>query len=318
MGKYFIILGAQTADKKGRAIIYASDDLLHGWNFAGELTVPGFEDFGDMWECPAIERIGGKDVLIFCPQHLKIKGRGESVNHNGYIIGDMNWNTLTFTPSGQFHVLDFGFDSYAAECANNVQDEDKAVVVAWMGLPDVTYPTDEENWQGCLTLPRELTVRGRRLCQQPLPALKQLRDMEINLGDYTPGHVAWLPRVSEIELYCRPGDLNLNLFTKADGTGGLRISYNDDTSEITVDRSGMTKRFNVEHGEARTRILEDGLSHLRVFMDQSSVEIFVNDGDAVFTSRIFPTADEENFTMTGDAFMRMWSLRSAVEDTLVV
>ncbi len=318
LGKYFIILGAQTADKKGRAIIYASDDLLHGWNFAGELTVPGFEDFGDMWECPAIERIGGKDVLIFCPQHLKIKGRGESVNHNGYIIGDMNWNTLTFTPSGQFHVLDFGFDSYAAECANNVQDEDKAVVVAWMGLPDVTYPTDEENWQGCLTLPRELTVRGRRLCQQPLPALKQLRDMEINLGDYTPGHVAWLPRVSEIELYCRPGDLNLNLFTKADGTGGLRISYNDDTSEITVDRSGMTKRFNVEHGEARTRILEDGLSHLRVFMDQSSVEIFVNDGDAVFTSRIFPTADEENFTMTGDAFMRMWSLRSAVEDTLVV
>lgn len=317
-GKYYIILGAQSKDKKGRAIVYESEDLLHGWNFAGELKVPGFEDFGDMWECPAIECIDGKDVLIFCPQHLKIQGRADSVNHNGYILGNMNWDTLTFTPDGQFHVLDFGFDSYAAECANNVQDDKKAILIAWMGLPDAYYPTDEENWSGCLTLPRELTIRDRRLIQRPLPAFKQLRDEEINLVGYVSKEKVKLPRASEIELYCRPGDVEINLFTKQDGTGGIHITYNEESHEISVDRSDMNKRFNIEHGEVRTRQLPDGLSHLRIFIDRSSVEIFVNDGDAVFTTRVFPTEEEKYFTSIGDNYIRMWTLKSAVKDTLVV
>ncbi len=318
---YYIVLGAQTQDKKGRALVYESEDLLHGWNFAGELNVPGFEDFGDMWECPAIERIGGKDVLLFCPQHLKIPGRGDSVNHNGYILGSMDWDTLTFQPDGQFHVLDFGFDSYAAECANNVQEENKAVVVAWMGLPDAGYPTDEENWSGCLTLPRELKIRGRRLIQQPLPALKQLRDEEVLLNEkrMEDGSIfTELPRESELELQCRTGDVAVDLFTKKDGSGGIQIRYNEEAREITVDRSHLDQRFNIEHGEARSRQLPDGLSHLRIFIDHSSVEIFVNDGDAVFTTRIFPTEQEKNFTVSGDVFARMWKLKAAVKDTLVV
>lgn len=306
MGRYFIILGAQTKDRHGRAIIYSSDDLLHGWNFAGELKVPGFEEFGDMWECPSIEHIGGKDVLLFCPQHLKIEGRGDTFNHNGYILGEMNWSTLTFTPAGRFHILDRGFDSYAAECANNVQDPDKAVLIAWMGQPDVSYPTDEENWSGCLTLPRELTIRGRRLIQQPLPELKQLRDEEVDLQNYRSGQVEKLARVSEIELYCRPGDLCLDLFTKADGTGGFGIHYSEKTRDITIDRSRMTRRINPEAGESRVRNLPGGLKHLRIFIDRSSVEIFVNDGDVVFTSRVFPVNGEDHFTMKGDAFLRMW------------
>ncbi|KIR02875.1 Sucrose-6-phosphate hydrolase [Lachnospiraceae bacterium TWA4] len=271
-----------------------------------------------MWECPAIERIGGKDVLLFCPQHLKIEGRGNSENHNGYILGSMDWETLTFWPDGQFHVLDFGFDSYAAECANNVKDENKAVLVAWMGLPDVSYPTDEEDWSGCLTLPRELSIRGRRLIQRPISGLKQLRDTEIHLADHKPENLVKLPRASEIELYCRLGDMELDLFTKKDGSGGIHICYSKESKEILVDRSRMTHRFNIEHGEVRKRQLPEGLTHLRIFIDRSSIEIFVNDGDAVFTSRVFPTDEEEYFKIEGDVFIRMWSLKSAVKDTLVV
>jgi beta-fructofuranosidase len=176
---YYIIIGAKSKEGNGCALIYGSDDLQRGWNFLGELKVPGFEAFGDMWECPTIEHIGGKDVLMFCPQHLLIPGRGNSRHHNGYIIGNMDWDKLEFQPEGQFHVLDFGFDSYAAACANNIQDSDKAILIAWMGLPDASYPTDEEDWSGCLTLPRELTVRGRRLIQKPLPEIRKLRDERV-------------------------------------------------------------------------------------------------------------------------------------------
>jgi beta-fructofuranosidase len=313
-GKYYIVLGAQTKEKKGCVLIYSSTSPTQGWSFAGELKVPGFEDFGDMWECPSIETISGYDVFLFCPQHLTLPGRGGSVHHNGYLLGHMDWESLTFTPDNtQFHVLDFGFDSYAAECAANLQDKNKATLVAWMGLPDAEYPTDGEEWSGCLTLPRELRVRDRRLIQQPLEELRALRDRRVDLEETDE-----LPRVCEMEVISRGGDLNLSLYAKEDGTGGLSIRYDDGRREITVDRSGMNKRFNVDQGEQRTRPLPKGLFHLRIFLDRSSVELFVNDGDAVFSSRIFPTAEEKRFIQQGDASVRIWHVKRAVEDDFVV
>ena len=264
-----------------------------------------------------MEHIGGRDVLLLCPQHLTIPGRGQSQNHNGYIIGNMDWETLTFTPDGQFHVLDFGFDSYAAACANNLQDADKAILIAWMGVPDVSYPTDEEDWAGCLTLPRELTVRGRRLIQQPLPELKKLRDEKLPFEANEAGCFV-LPRAAEVELDCRKGDVNLYMFTDEAGKGGLSICYSEERREITVDRSGMQIRFNEQEGESRTRPLENGLSHFRIFVDSSSIEIFVNDGDAVFTSRIFPTEAEHFFRIEGDTFNRMWTLKRAVKEQFLI
>ena len=310
--EYFIVIGAQTLDKKGCVIIYRSPALLDGWEFAGQLKVPGFEDFGGMWECPSIEKISGQDVLLFCPQHIRLPGRGENTNHSGYILGEMNWDTLTFTPSGSFHVLDFGFDSYAAECAANIEDRDYAVLTAWMGLPDSSYPTDEEDWQGCLTMPRELTVRGRRLIQKPLADLTALRMEELDPG---PGV---LPRTCELEILSRGGDLDLKLFSHQDGSGGMSIHYDDSRRMVTVDRSGVDRRFNESMGETREHSLENRLSHLRIFIDRSSVEIFVNNGDAVFSSRIFPTAGENGFVLSDNASMRIWRLDRAVQDDFVV
>jgi beta-fructofuranosidase len=186
-----------------------------------------------------------------------------------------------------------------------------------MGVPDVSYPTDEEEWAGCLTLPRELTVRGRRLIQRPLPELKKLRDEKVPLEPDTAGCCP-LPPAAEIETDCRPGDVEIGLFTDQTGQGGISIRYNDSRHEITVDRSGMELTFNPEEGFARTRPLETGLSHLRIFVDASSVEIFVNDGDAVFTSRVFPTEKEHFFRIRGDVFPRLWTMKHAVRDSFLI
>ena len=314
---YYIIIGAKSKEGKGCALIYSSEDLQRGWNFLGELKVPGFEDFGDMWECPTIEHIGGKDVLLFCPQHLAIRGRGNSRHHNGYILGKMDWDRLEFLPEGSFHVLDFGFDSYAAACANNIQDKDKAILIAWMGLPDAAYPTDEEDWAGCLTLPRELTVRGRRLIQRPLPEIRKLRNERVTI-EKDPNGIFRLPAAAEMEIDCREGPHEIRLFTDEKGVGGIRINCDYLQTEISVDRSGLKKRFNTEDGEVRTRPLESGLTHLRIFIDSSSVEIFVNDGDAVFTSRVFPDREEHYCSIKGDSFVKMWTMNRAVKEQFLV
>lgn len=310
--KYYILLGAQTKDKHGCIIIYESDTLSENWDFIGELKVPGYENFGDMWECPAIEHIGNQDVLLLCPQHLLLPGRGGTVHHSGYLLGVMDWDTLIFHHDGQFHVLDFGFDSYAAGCANHLPDSNKAICTAWMGLPDASYPTDEEEWSGCLTLPRELRIRDRRLIQQPIAELAELRDKEIDISD------GKMPRVCELLINIRQGDASFRLFTKADGSGGISIEYDDTAKKITIDRSGLDKRFNVEQGESRSRPLENGLSQLRIFIDKSSMEIFVNDGDAVFTTRVFPNPWENEFRIKADCDLKIWSLKPSVMDDFII
>ena len=318
--KYYIVLGAQNQAHRGCILVYQSDNLIDGWEFAGELKVPGFEDFGSMWECPSIENISGRDVLLFCPQHIHLPRRGGAVCHSGYIIGHMDWDELTFTPDGSFHVLDFGFDTYAAECAANTMDKDCAILTAWMGLPDASCPTDEEGWQGCLTLPRELRVRGRRLIQRPIPALTSLRSRELDVSAgvlHTPCELEILIGEEDSDDEAR-GDFDLELFCGKAGEGGLWIHYNAHYRLITVDRSRMKIRFGEEPDDVREHLIDNPLTDMRIFIDKSSVEIFINDGDAVFTSRIFPEESERYFRIGHNANARLWSLKETVKDELII
>ena len=308
-GKYYIFIGAQTADLRGCVLIYESEKLLSGWKFAGQLKVPGYERFGGMWECPYIVNISGKDVLIFSPQYTKLPGRGESTNHNVYMIGRMDYDTLTFTPEGTYHYLDFGFDFYAAQGAANVGDPDRAILIGWIGLPDNHYPTEEEDWEGSMSLPRELRIKGGKLIQTPVPAVEGLRGAEIAPDGK-------LPEACELAIDVPEGDFALSLFTKADGTGGLTLKYDAKAGKCAVDKTGMERRFNEKVGESLEVPLER-LSSLRVFIDRSSTEIFFNDGEATFTCHTYPTERERGFTVSGGA-VRLWPMNASVTDAFVV
>ena len=308
-GKYYIFIGAQTADLRGCVLIYESEKLLSGWKFAGQLKVPGYERFGGMWECPYIVNISGKDVLIFSPQYTKLPERGESTNHNVYMIGRMDYDTLTFTPEGTYHYLDFGFDFYAAQGAANVGDPDRAILIGWIGLPDNHYPTEEEDWEGSMSLPRELRIKGGKLIQTPVPAVEGLRGAEIAPDGK-------LPEACELAIDVPEGDFALSLFTKADGTGGLTLKYDAKAGKCAVDKTGMERRFNEKVGESLEVPLER-LSSLRVFIDRSSTEIFFNDGEATFTCHTYPTERERGFTVSGGA-VRLWPMNASVTDAFVV
>ncbi|MBR1629171.1 MAG: sucrose-6-phosphate hydrolase [Lachnospiraceae bacterium] len=309
--KYYILIGAQTLDERGTVLIYESEKLLSGWRFAGQLNVPGYEKFGGMWECPYIVNISGKDVLIFSPQYTKLPGRAESTNHNVYLIGKMDYETLTFTPESDYQYLDFGFDFYAAQGAANVEDPDKAILISWIGLPDNHYPTEPEDWEGSMTLPRELRIKDGRLVQNPIAGLSELREREIPAEGK-------LPEFGEIEATFTGPDTNLHLFTKEDGSGGFRIYYDSERRVATVDRTGMDKRFNENVGEVLEMPLPNGLQKLRIFIDRSSVEIFANDGEATFTSHVYPTEGEHSYTIDNYNSFKIWQYKESVKDDFVV
>nr|MCR4711318.1 sucrose-6-phosphate hydrolase [Clostridia bacterium] len=307
--KYYIFIGAQSKELKGCVLVYESEELLSGWRFAGELKVPGYESFGGMWECPYIVNISGRDVLIFSPQYTKLPGRGESTNHNVYFIGTMDYDTLTFTPDGDYRYLDHGFDFYAAQGAANVGDPDKAVLISWIGLPDNHYPTEEEDWEGSMTLPRELRIRDGKLFQTPVAGIESLRGREISpAGDPDGGvpSVGSLPSACEMIVEVPEGrNFDLDLFTKADGSGGLRLHYDAEKNVCTFDRTGMEKRFNQQVFEVLDVPLESPLKMIRIFIDHCSTEYFINDGETTFTTRSYPTEDEFRFTVSGGAAVRI-------------
>lgn len=312
---YYILIGAQTLDKKGTVLIYQSKSLLEGWSFAGQLHVKGYEDFGGMWECPYIVNISGRDVLIFSPQYTTLPNRGPSTNHNVYLIGTMDYETLTFTPDGPYRHLDYGFDFYAAQGAANVGDPDKAILIGWIGLPDNHYPTEEEDWEGSMSLPRELHIRDGHLIQTPLLKMQSLRGKELK-GDHT------LPAACELNVIPKDPaaecDMDLNLFTREDGSGGLKIHYDAAARCCRIDRTGMDHRFNQAVGEILEMPLSSPLTRLQIFIDHSSTEIFANDGEATFTTHSYPTAEEFHYTISDTMTLSGWELSPSVKDDFVL
>jgi beta-fructofuranosidase len=301
--QFYIMIGAASRDGRGCVLVYASKKPLEGWQFKGELHVKGYEQFGKMWECPCFTHIDGHDVLIFSPQFKRLDGRGQNTNHNIYLKGKMDFEALTFVPDGSFAYLDYGFDFYAAQVASN-----KPVMTAWMGLPDAHYPSNEDEWEGSLTLPRVLSFKEGHLYQKPAEAMKELRLRELHDDRQ-------MVRSEEIVARFDGHDSCLNLFTKENGHDGFMIVYDESDQMVTIDKSSMNNRFNEDVFEMIDIPLDEPLETMQIFIDHSSVEIFINEGKYVFTSHVYPTEEEMTLTHTNNMDLKMYALGQSVDTT---
>ena len=82
--------------------------------------------------------------------------------------------------------------------------------------------------------------------------------------------------------------------------------------EIAWENGVFTLKFTNESGAGRkTRKAKiDGLASVRVYADSSSVEIFVNDGEFVFTSRYYPESQKRQMVLEHSAGKAcLWSLK---------
>nr|WP_263312730.1 sucrose-6-phosphate hydrolase [Mammaliicoccus sp. Marseille-Q6498] len=306
--KYYAIFGIQREDETGTVVIYESEDIKN-WQFKGELETD-LNNFGYMWECPDLFKLNGQEVLAFSPQGIEAKdNQFENIYQSGYIIGKVNLDELTMK-HGEFKEFDQGFDFYAPQ---TFLDEDgNRILIGWMGLPEIDYATDEEGWAHCLTLPRVLTIENGKLKQRPIKALEKLRTNKETAEGYANKHSVKLQPYEgkQFELLI---DILENEATeiyfdvRVSKKCSTQLIYNTRTKKLTLDRfeSGIVSQ-NVEK-TTREVILENDLKQLRVYSDTSSLEIFVNDGDHVLTTRIFPDENAINFrtsTESGQVYLK--------------
>lgn len=313
-GGWLMILGAQNEEGHGEAVIAASENLVD-WKFIGPIAgsgINGLEDFGYMWECPDLFELGGRDILIVCPQGLEADGdKYHNLFQAGYFTGAFDSSMYTYS-HGDFKELDRGFDFYAPQTFTD--GSGRRILIAWMGITDddeQDQPTISRNWIHGLTIPRVLEMKGDRMMQNPVPELRELRDERVShavmLNPETSFHAGIEP-LSEI---C--------MDFKDDITDGFEMVLRNDVRVIYDGQRFIIERrkFSGEGREQRAFQLEQ-LANLRIFLDRSSVEIFVNGGEEVCSSRFFPEVDERNIELKArgavQCEMTVWNLKENTID----
>lgn len=292
---FYVVIGAQRQNETGCAVLYSSTDLLN-WKFEGELTT-NLKDFGYMWECPDYFELQNKGVLIFSPQGLEPKGDAfQNIYQSGYILGDpLDVDNLSLSHA-PFQELDRGFDFYAPQTM--IDPNGRRVLVGWMGLPEIDYPTDQNGWAHCLTLPRELTIRGGKLIQQPVKELQTLRKQQREMKDVIDQEKKMYEGFTgtSIEMICEFENLDAEEFgveLRACEKEKTVIKYDAGEKKVILDRTFSGETVGDVYGTVRKCSLDSSKIKFHMFVDTSSVEIFINDGEEVFTSRIFPGPDSQ-------------------------
>jgi len=284
---WYMVLGAKK-DGRGKVIAYKSKDLLH-WEFFQVLTESD-GTMGYMHECPDLFPLGGKDVLLLCPEGV------QSTPLSGYYVGEFDYETGRYA-HGPFFKLDYGFDFYAPQTFTD--DRGRRLLFGWMPMDGKALG---KHWAGSMTLPRELTLDGDNLLRvRPAAEVEALRGNRLAHGEY----VVTDDRLHEfsgmegdayemIVTYdlSRSTAFEFGLLLRAseDGREQTVLAYDAAAGEVTFDRtlSGAGKQ-----GISAYRLRRDASNtlELRVFLDRSTLELFVNDGEAAMTGFVFPAPD---------------------------
>lgn len=293
--KYYCLIGAERKDNLGTIVYYESNNLLD-WKFKGEIKTDFFGN-GFMWECPDYLRFDNKGVIIFSPQGLEADGdKYQNIFQSGYLIGDkIDFSNGEFN-HGNFNELDRGFDFYAPQTTEDEQG--RKILVGWMGLPEIDYPTDKNGWAHCLTIPRELELKGDKLIQKPVKELELLRGEKIECSYTLSNEEKDIDGFNEkvYELICNFNNITgryVGIKLRKGMDSETVFYYDIENKELVLDRSKSGEVFATEYGTERKCEYNEKNLKVQIFVDVSSVEIFVNDGVEVFTSRIF-TKDASN------------------------
>ena len=281
-GKIRFICGAQRENLTGTAIIFEMDNLEGTPRLLGELSLPAFDNTNVfMWECPDLLKLGDKDVFIWSPQgKVREKHQFQNNYHATYAVGKLT--DLTFEAE-YISELDQGFDFYAPQTFAGLDNKTHAVLFGWIGLPDLTYPTDKFKWHSALTLPRELRLEDSKIYQRPIDKIYE------NLTALSALHLDKKENIANLDRAYLKFEANnqafdLTFFQNEKGRS-LRLSY--ENGLVCLDRSQSEQTELMEKFDTKRFCEVENLQTVEIFFDRSIIEIFFNQGEKAMTSRFF-------------------------------
>ena len=323
------VMIAVLADHR-RAVIFDSRDLKH-WRRRSTFGPAG--DSEGQWECPdlielPVEGTTERRWVLIVNRNPGAPAGGTGVR---YLIGSFDGSTfIPENPQRPPLWADYGKDFYATNTWNDLPSSDHRRV--WIGwISNWLYANAEPTalWRGAQSIPRELRLRrysdGLRLVQNPIRELQSLRGESIQADNVSIAEAS--REIQSAGLASDAFEMEVELATDGSSETGLRLRKNDNQetlvgfdpsrSEVFIDRSHSGEvSFSPDFPGRHTATIESGARvNLHLFVDRSSVELFVNDGERVLTDRIYPHADSnqlELYSTDGGKVisLRYWPLKS--------
>lgn len=307
---YYCVIGSRTKEEVGQILIYCSADLLT-WEFLN-VAAKGEGNCGFMWECPDIFHLDGHDVLMMSPQGLEPEGYlYHNLHQAGYVLGTLNYETGKLT-HGDLHLLDFGFDFYAPQ--STIDDQGRRVIIAWMAMWESNMPEQQYNWAGALTLPRQLKIENGKIISTPIQEVEKLRN---EVTEYEHVVVSGVKQFDGVSGDCL--ELEVTIDVNESSQVGLRLRKNTELEEETVISYDVKEGF-ITLDRNKSGVGVDGIRkalvelknnelQLRIFIDKSSIEIFIQGGEKVMTARVYPNEASLGIEFFSDKTMTIKSLK---------
>ncbi|MCH5225206.1 MAG: glycoside hydrolase family 32 protein [Muribaculaceae bacterium] len=305
-------------EKEGRWVMVVAKALEKKVAFYGSKNLKEWEwlsDFGPLgdsdrsWECPDIFRLpvdGDRDNMKWV---LVV-----SVNwaREQYFIGEFNGREFIADEPDQYPLyIDSGLDYYASRVFQNYDAPDAPVyTLGWVCTWDYAQTQPSEWGKGIWSIPREYSLQttpeGVRLFQTPLPALTQLRgekysyDKTIRVGKTPLDAIKKMDNTYEIEAEFTSDDKNSFGFYLCEGDSRkLVVNYEPQSGILTLDRTNVAD-VDIPKFEriAFTKVpMTDKKLLLNIFVDKSTVEVFVNNGAAVLSALTFPSESQTGVSL---------------------
>jgi fructan beta-fructosidase len=303
---------------------YSSPDLK-SWKHLSDFGPTG--DTSGVWECPDLTQVpvqgepGKKKWLLQMSMNASMQ----------YFIGEFDGvKFINESPSGKIFRPDYGSDYYAAIAYNQLPASNKPTAIGWLNNWYYAQDIPTSPWRSMMSTPRTLSVRKINddwvLIQEPIEAIISLRSDRLasinNIEIENPKPIQIISQQFEAIAVIQPGSNSTCGLRLAVGNGHyFEIGYNTATQTLYVDRSKTGNiDFNPEF-QKRSRYetklsLDNGLLTLKVFFDNSVVEVFANDGRAVMTMQLFPDQKDgglELFSSNGKSKIKsfnVWNIKS--------
>lgn len=266
---------------------------------------------GGVWECPDLFPLAveGSDETKWVLLISINPGAPNGGSGTQYFIGEFDGERFTTTQEDT-KWLDYGTDNYAGVTYNGLADSERTFI-GWMSNWNYARDTPTENWRSAMTLPRKITLKknkqGYYLNNFPVNALDNYTELltdGIDKKDNTYRTDSFNQHRIDFSIDGELDSFTVDFSNELDEH--LLLGFDASKKQFYVDRreSGIVDfepRF-AEKSHLAPVILDSDMDvSVSLFMDASSIEMFVNGGSVVLTDQIFPTSTYTEMELKGEA-----------------
>jgi fructan beta-fructosidase len=292
---------------------YSSPDLKE-WTWVSDFGL-NQGSHGGVWECPDLFPLNspsGEEKWVL------IVSLGDGAPNGGsgtqYFIGQFDGETFRNDKSANVVLwLDYGRDNYAGVTWSDIPEDDgRRIFIGWMSNWRYAQQVPTYRWRSAMTLPRELklenTPAGIRLLSMPVEEVQVLHDesqlvpnQTISQGQSLYLETSFNNMLSLIELTVTPSE-GAEFIVEIGNSESqkIQIAYDSEQNKYSLDRSASGNMdFSDEFGGIHyaPRISEDQTINLKIYLDHSSLEVFVDNGEVVLTELTFPIPEYDQISL---------------------